>query len=508
MGKQPWKGEIKLEPDIDILDFFDSNDDAFFDDMPPLTNLLDDDLFSMIPLDADVLNDELLTNSLFQCDKKPEQIDDGEPEIAEEYQPRIIQVNNYQNSDDGKVAETKYEKTESLHVPTMVAEEEVKIEEEIPYEVKYACPKSLFTMTTTPSKKYPWELDGRENHQHDDDFINDKNIEFMSEYEENEIYKRLKSIFELSQRQNLDIPPWIRRHYRKLCVRRMQRGVGIPIFNIEKFSKKWQKADAQSTNVLDRFHHLIAASGNFSTGNSKTNGTFVSRLVGSCKYELFVSPHTERVLHPFIYRNDTSCPPWVRLLCELQYEVNGVIPSRSSIDFCYVRPQHIPAVNALLQRLFWPGIDSKYWCFFVPFISNFHYFTRNPKSKSSIFLIFSTVSECLSYPDFSIVALYKKLVVGCAFLVPDVGHNEAYVSFMAVRPGWQRAGIATFMLYHLTQTCIGKDITLHVSADNPAICLYQKFGFKIQELILDFYDKYLPYDSTQSRHGFLLRLER
>lgn len=79
---------------------------------------------------------------------------------------------------------------------------------------------------------------------------------------------------------------------------------------------------------------------------------------------------------------------------------------------------------------------------------------------------------------------------------------------MAVRPGWQRAGIASFMLYHLTQTCIGKDITLHVAADNPAICLYQKFGFKIQELILDFYDKYLPYDSMQSRHGFLLRLER
>lgn len=118
------------------------------------------------------------------------------------------------------------------------------------------------------------------------------------------------------------------------------------------------------------------------------------------------------------------------------------------------------------------------------------------------------MSECLSYPDFSIVALYKKLVVGCAFLVPDVGHNEAYVSFMAVRPGWQRAGIASFMLYHLTQTCMGRDFTLHVSANNPAICLYQKFGFKIQELILDFYDKYLPYDSTQSRHAFFLRLER
>lgn len=63
------------------------------------------------------------------------------------------------------------------------------------------------------------------------------------------------------------------------------------------------------------------------------------------------------------------------------------------------------------------------------------------------------MSECLSYPDFSVVALYKKLVIGCGFLVPDVGFNEAYISFMAVRPGWQRSGIATFMLYHLIQVC-------------------------------------------------------
>lgn len=126
---------------------------------------------------------------------------------------------------------------------------------------------------------------------------------------------------------------------------------------------------------------------------------------------------------------------------------------------------------------------------------------------NKIFFKFS-VSECLSYPDFSVIALYKKLVVGCAFLVPDVGHTEAYVSFMAVRPDWQRAGIASFMLYHLTQTCMSRDITLHVSATNPAICLYQKFGFKIEEIVLDFYEKYLPVDSKDSRHAFLLRMKR
>lgn len=47
-------------------------------------------------------------------------------------------------------------------------------------------------------------------------------------------------------------------------------------------------------------------------------------------------------------------------MCELQYAVNGALPSRASIDYCYVRPHHIAAVNSLLQSNFWPGIDSKF----------------------------------------------------------------------------------------------------------------------------------------------------
>lgn len=58
------------------------------------------------------------------------------------------------------------------------------------------------------------------------------------------------------------------------------------------------------------------------------------------------------------------------------------------------------------------------------------------------------------------------------------------------------------------QTCMGKDVTLHVSASNPAMLLYQKFGFKAEEYILDFYDKYYPVDSTECRHAFFLRLRR
>jgi ribosomal protein S18 acetylase RimI-like enzyme len=56
------------------------------------------------------------------------------------------------------------------------------------------------------------------------------------------------------------------------------------------------------------------------------------------------------------------------------------------------------------------------------------------------------VSESLAYPDFTVVALYKKTVVGCAFMTPS-----AYITYIAVHPEWRGAGIATFMLYHLIQ---------------------------------------------------------
>eukprot|EP00126_Sphaerothecum_destruens_P009240 Sdes_comp20472_c0_seq2m14745 len=69
---------------------------------------------------------------------------------------------------------------------------------------------------------------------------------------------------------------------------------------------------------------------------------------------------------------------------------------------------------------------------------------------------------------------------------------NAYITYVVVHPDWRGAGIGTFMIYHLIQTCHGKDITLHVSSTNPAMILYQKFGFKPEEYVIDFYDKYYP----------------
>jgi cysteine-rich protein 2-binding protein len=52
-------------------------------------------------------------------------------------------------------------------------------------------------------------------------------------------------------------------------------------------------------------------------------------------------------------------------------------------------------------------------------------------------------------------------------------------------------------------------MTLHVSVTNPALLLYQKFGFKTEEFIVNFYDKYMATDekSLVSKNAFFIRLK-
>ena len=71
-------------------------------------------------------------------------------------------------------------------------------------------------------------------------------------------------------------------------------------------------------------------------------------------------------------------------------------------------------------------------------------------------------------------------------------YNEAYISFVLVHPEWRRGGIGTYMIYHLIQTCLGKDVTRHVSVMNPAKLMYQKFGFKPEEFVRDFITDIYP----------------
>jgi len=178
---------------------------------------------------------------------------------------------------------------------------------------------------------------------------------------------------------------------------------------------------------------------------------------------------TGKMLHAYIRRDRKVRHTLPALLNHiLSYRSNIPIFEPAPIDYVYFERRHLGQVNRLLCAKFWAGID---------------------------------VSENLSWPDFTIVALYKKLVVGCAFMSP-----ECYITYFTVRDRWQQAGIGKFMLFHLIKCAGSRDITLHVSVDNPAMLLYQKFGFKTEKFITGFYADYLPADSSSSRNACYMRL--
>lgn len=294
----------------------------------------------------------------------------------------------------------------------------------------------------------------------------------------------------------------LQRLARKLKVRRIQRRNGLPVFDLDlKARQIWQKhsdrfqgklgagpqdpksrisdqdgpttsSSLSSTRVLDRFQNTDDPQ----HWRPLSLLTPVAHLIPKdAIWTLRTSPYTGRELKPFIRRDQESLPLKLKLHQELKTAITGRPCKRYPVDFCYLTPHHVRTINGMANQFFWPGID---------------------------------VSENLQYPDFSCVALYRQMVVGFAFLVPNVSHTEAYVSFLFVHPDWRRGGIAKFMIYHLIQSCAGRDITLHVSANNPAVMLYQNFGFKVEERILDFYDKYLPSESKECKHALFLRLSR
>ncbi|XP_067421459.1 cysteine-rich protein 2-binding protein isoform X2 [Emydura macquarii macquarii] len=319
----------------------------------------------------------------------------------------------------------------------------------------------------------------------------------VSIYEEKLLLKRLEAC-----PNAVSMTPEARRLRRKLIVRQAKRERGLPLFDLDQvvnaalllvdgiYGAKERgisrlpaghatyRTTSQGFRILDRYQTTLPAMKGYRFQTTK----FLYRLVGSedLTDHSIVSPYTSRVLKPYIRRDHETKPPKLQLLAEICAHPHKNDPDwkaepEAPIDYCYVRPNHIPTINSMCHEFFWPGID---------------------------------LSECLQYPDFSVVVLYKKVIIAFGFMVPDVKYNEAYISFLFVHPEWRRAGIATFMIYHLIQTCMGKDVTLHVSASNSAMLLYQKFGFKTEEYILDFYDKYYPLDSKECKHAFFLRLRR
>jgi len=88
----------------------------------------------------------------------------------------------------------------------------------------------------------------------------------------------------------------------------------------------------------------------------------------------------------------------------------------------------LPQAHSLLQCTFWDGIDSKTPAHLVP-----------PSTLTH------AVSDSLDYwPEQStVLAMYKKLVVGIALIASP---RETYITYLAVKPGWDKAQIARYFL--------------------------------------------------------------
>lgn len=84
----------------------------------------------------------------------------------------------------------------------------------------------------------------------------------MSEYEEKELLQKLRKILALEVKCNIHIPPYIRRFYRKLCIREWKREHGKPIFNLDDYideSKRNLKTQTlnEKSKIIERYQVSI-----------------------------------------------------------------------------------------------------------------------------------------------------------------------------------------------------------------------------------------------------------
>ncbi|BFZ62240.1 hypothetical protein YB2330_003327 [Saitoella coloradoensis] len=293
----------------------------------------------------------------------------------------------------------------------------------------------------------------------------------------------IQSLSELVPWEEYDRSPAMRRLRRKIQLRKHKASLPTPTppFSIETILRRMFRAQfyispfdlpvAIRETLESRVHPTPPSREHLEKCHAITRtpyeNSFLSRLHG-----------ISRPRGSLILRDTTSTPPHLLHLQEILLRTNPTptlpIPPPSSIDYLPFSRTHLSQANGLLHSLFWPGID---------------------------------LTDYLS-PDsgMGVVALYRSLLIGCAFATPD-----GYISYVATRPNWDRAGIGKFMVWYLVQKLgkeVGVDVTLHVRADNPAMVMYQRFGFKPEAFIVDFYDKFVEEGSDVCKNAMLLRLRR
>lgn len=97
-----------------------------------------------------------------------------------------------------------------------------------------------------------------------------------------------------------------------------------------------------------------------STNHQPLHGE-VRRNTPTTKF-VYLYPHF-RTLKPYIRRDYESRPLKLKILDEIRKKCSDPeVKSRATkpIDYVYVQPHHIPAINAICKEFFWNGVDSKW----------------------------------------------------------------------------------------------------------------------------------------------------
>jgi hypothetical protein len=111
--------------------------------------------------------------------------------------------------------------------------------------------------------------------------------------------------------------------------------------------------------------------------------------------------------------------------CLFSPERDRPVEFEAPIYYGSLRPWHLEQIHELFSRVFWAGING---------------IAINIRLGSST--DYFSVSDSLDHrPEgCTVVATYKRLVVGAAILSSP---QETYITYLAVKAGWDNAQIAT-----------------------------------------------------------------
>ena len=116
------------------------------------------------------------------------------------------------------------------------------------------------------------------------------------------------------------------------------------------------KSDSENSFKTQKFEE----DSEVSWKNLKTN-TFQEKLCGSENIlRPFKSSHTHRILKPYIRQDFDTEPIKLKLLREINQRNSKNPVPKLPINYTYIQSKHVPQINRLACKFFWPGIDGKY----------------------------------------------------------------------------------------------------------------------------------------------------